>query len=256
MSNSYYFPSQFSIVLVEPSHPGNIGATARAMNNMGIQQLRLVNPCDHLHSDAKKFAANSHNILENAQIFSSAKEAVADCQHVIATSARFRDRHRQVTRLWDLPQEIQTLPKNSSIALLFGRERVGLNNEEMDLCHEWVYIPTFGESSSLNLAQSAIVMLYEISKGFSLDQSPPQKITSPLASSGQIEGIKSHLLQVLKATGFLKDGYKAPVWADFADLIGRAKPNEKDIKIIRGFLNRIEVSLGTKKTNRQKKEEG
>lgn len=235
---------QSRIVLVEPSQPGNVGAAARAMNNMGVTRLHLVNPCDYFDQEAKKFAANSHFILDQAQVFESLEQAVSDCHLIIGTSARFRDRHKTVEKLWQLDQLIPR-DQELNIAFVFGRERTGLTNEEMAVCNEWVHIPTFGESSSLNLAQAVIVVLYEFSKLTEVPLRPYSKTTPP-ALSKDVEGLKHHLFQVLESIGFLKPGKRATLWSSFSDLLGRAKATELDISLIRGILHKVELALKRK----------
>lgn len=242
--------SNVSVILVEPSHPGNIGATARAMNNMGITDLRLVSPTDHLQSDAYKMASNSSHILENATIFDSLRDAIHDKQLVIGTSARLRTSQHVATSIVELPDIVKRYGSDVSIAIIFGRERTGLTNSEMNHCNEWVYIPTFGESSSLNLAQAVIVTLYEVSKLFT-EKSPIKQNAYQLASAETIEGLKDHFLHTLGLIRFFGDRNRDILWNSFSNLIGRAKPDERDVRIIRGFFNKIEVALGKKKRRKK-----
>jgi len=239
-------PSQIAVVLVETTQPGNIGSTARAMENMGVTDLRLVNPCEVDHPEARMFSMNARHLLYEAKIFSSLKEAVQDCQLIIATSNRQRDKIQTSNSIYDLPSIIQACDPDISIAIVFGPEQSGLTNEDMSLCNEWVYIPTFGKTSSLNLAQAVMVLLYESSKLYHVKRVSEPEAMEP-ASSQSIEGMKEHFFRILETTGFLRLSSRNTIWGSFSGLIGRAKPDERDVRLIRGFFNRIEVTLRKKK---------
>jgi tRNA/rRNA methyltransferase len=238
-------PSQISVVLVETTQPGNIGSTARAMENMGVTDLRLVNPCEVDHPEARMFSMNARHLLYEAKIFPSLKEAVQDCQLIIATSNRQRDKIQTSNSVYDLPRIIQTFKTDISIAIVFGPEQSGLTNEDMSLCNEWIYIPTFGKTSSLNLAQAVMVLLYEASKLYHTQRVSEPEMLEP-ASSNSIEGMKEHFFRILETTGFLRLSSRNAIWGSFSGLIGRAKPDERDVRLLRGFFNRIEVTLKRK----------
>ncbi|MGK0289154.1 MAG: TrmH family RNA methyltransferase [bacterium] len=251
MSNQF---KNITIVLVEPAYAGNIGAVVRAMDNMGVSRLKLVKPCNHLATEGIMFASNSLHLLEKAEVFSSLEEALEEHELVIGTSARFRNRRTEVTKIWDL-QEIQELQTQSlSTAFVFGRERIGLTNEEMDLCNDWVTIPTFGDNTSLNLAQSVMVILYEYSKQFHQKiPNPYQENTQPLAPSSEVEETKKHLFRILEAINFIKEGKRPTIWSNFSDLVARCRMTEKDTRLLRGFFNRVEIALGTKPPRKSSK---
>ncbi|MCP4755864.1 MAG: RNA methyltransferase [Proteobacteria bacterium] len=229
-------------MLVEPTQPGNIGATARAMDNMGVTDLRLVNPCEYFHPEARMFAMSARYLLHEARTFDTLAEAVEDCHLIVATSARPRDKIQTSTSIVNLPEIIGRHSPDTSVAIVFGQERSGLTNEDMSLCNEWTFIPTYGKNSSLNLAQAVLVVLYELSKSFQEEAAHQEKHIMP-ASSKSIEGMKEHFFRILERTGFLRDGSRESMWGSFSDLIGRAKPDKRDVRMIRGFFNRIEVSL-------------
>ncbi len=235
-------PLQISVVLVEPTQPGNIGATARAMDNMGVTDLRLVNPCHYFHPEARMFAMNARHLLHKAHKYPSLQEAIEDRQLIIGTSARQRDKIQKSTSIFELPELLRYYSPRVKIALVFGTERSGLTNEDMSLCNEWIHIPTFTVNGSLNLAQAVMVVLYELSKAYGNDVFSQETSLKP-ASSEKIEGMKKHFFQVLEQIKFLRHGAKDSIWHSFASLIGRAKPDERDIRMMRGFFNRIEVTL-------------
>ncbi len=235
-------PSQISVVLVEPTQPGNIGAAARAMDNMGVTDLRLVKPCHYFHPEARMFSMNARYLLHQAKTFDSLKEAIKDHHLIIGTTAREREKVKKLTNIHDLPEIVQPFSTDISIALVFGTEKSGLNNEDLALCNEWVYIPTYGKSSSLNLSQAVLVMLYELSKLYNTDPIQLEKTIEP-ASSKNLENMKEHFFQILQKIGYIRGAAKDTLWYSFSDLIGRAKLDERDIRMLRGFFNRIEVTL-------------
>jgi TrmH family RNA methyltransferase len=232
-------PANVAVVLVGTTHPGNIGAVARAMNNMGPTDLRLVGACDHLDEAALAFAARSRTVLETAKTFSSLEDALADRRFIVGTTARTRHRQSDVVSLHDIAS---ALPESScEIAVVFGRENSGLTNEELGLCHLKVHIPTFGEHGSLNLAQAAMATLYELSKQFGEER--PESAAPALAASREVEGMKDHLFATLERVGFFNENNRDGMRESFADFVGRARPTEDDVRMLRGFFNRVRVAL-------------
>ena len=230
--------SQCCVVLVEPTLPENVGAVARAMNNMGVKTLRLVNPCDHLSLPALNLAAHSQSILQTASCYERLEDAIADVRFVVGTTARKRERFAEPI---DLPRLTGELPAlDGPLALVFGRESSGLTNQELACCHQYIRIPTFGDSQSLNLAQAVIVVLYELSRNQGGEISGN---SGSLASAGDLTGLKEHLFRVLKAVGFLKEHQHETLWQSFSDLVGRARMGTADVRLIRGFLRRTEIKL-------------
>jgi len=237
--------SKISVVLVEPTEPGNIGSVARAMDNMGIQDLRLVNPCEYFHPEARMFAMNARYLLQQARTYNSLEEAIEDCHLIIGTSARQREHIKTLTSVYKLADLFKNFESGLNIAFVFGPEKTGLNNKDMSCCNEWISIPTFGKSSSLNLSQAVMVVLYELSRLIHGEDALPIREIVP-ASSDKIEGMKSHFFRILEKIGYLRHTSTEVLWVSFSDLIGRAKPDERDVQMIRGFFNKIEVSLKRK----------
>lgn len=235
-------PAQICVVLVAPTQPGNIGATARAMENMGVTDLRLVNPCEIDHPQARMFSMNARHLLYEAKVFTTLRDAVSDRRLVIGTSNRRRDKIPGASSVTDLPATIGACTPDVPIAVVFGPEQSGLTNEDMSVCNEWIYIPTYGRTGSLNLAQAVMVLLYELSKLYGKGFNSDPDAVEP-ASSKSIEGMKAHFFHVLEITGFLRLSSRDALWGSFASMIGRAKPDEREVRMIRGFFNRIEVSL-------------
>lgn len=229
------------IVLVATRHPGNIGSAARAMKNMGLTELALVDP--HLFPDpqATALASGADQILENALIFPTLADAVADCAHVIATTARVR----YVSIPFSTPREcVERLAAGQhpgKIALVFGRERIGLTNEELDHAQEAVAIPTDPEFGSMNLAAAVQIMAYElrVAAGAKLPELPehvpvPQK---------DMEYFFGHFERVLIRTGFLDPAAPRFIMRRMRRLFGRAAPNSHEVNILRGILTSVEETL-------------
>lgn len=218
------------------------------MVNMGVTDLRLVNPCEIDHPEARMFAMNAKHLLYEAKVFSSLRDAVQDCQLIIATSNRQRDKIQTSTSVYDLADIVGSCKPGTPIAIVFGPEQSGLTNDDMSVCNEWVYIPTYGTTGSLNLAQAVMVLLYEASKHYDEKFSPTIEPIKP-ASSKSVEGMKEHFFRILETTGFLRLSSRNALWGSFSGMIGRAKPDEREVRMIRGFFNRIEVTLGKKEKN-------
>ena len=151
------------IVLIETSHPGNIGSVARAMKNMGLSRLALINPKKFPHDEATALAGNAGDVLDKAQVFSSIEEAVKNSKIIFATSARERTIEWPVASAKDAAQEINQLAKeNIEVSILFGREDRGLTNEELQLSNKHLIIPADPEYPVLNIAMSTQVVCYEL----------------------------------------------------------------------------------------------
>ena len=234
-----------SIILVEPSHPGNIGAVARAMGNMGINDLRLVRPKDPMSMEARERAAHAESLLDTADVFDCPEAAVADLQMVFGTTARLRSRQDRGCALPDLGSHLPV--DQCKVGFMFGRESSGLTNEELALCTTFLHIPTFGDVPSLNLSHAVMVTLYEASRFYaeSSDVGTPtsQNRSMEHASISEMEGLKSHLEIVLRTTGFLHTNQETGMMERFSDFFARARPTDLDVRMWRGMLHRVEVTI-------------
>lgn len=235
------------IVLVETSHTGNMGSAARAMKTMGLSNLCLVNPVIKPDSQSISLAAGASDIIKNAQIFTSLEQAIADCRLVIGTSAR--PRSLQWPNL--TPKEcgdkiIQEATENADVALVFGRERVGLTNNELQKCHYHVGIPANPDYSSLNLAMSVQVLCYEIRMSLLNRQTV---LTSQCDSAIQfpkdedIERFYQHLEQTLLQTGFINANHPGQIMGRLRRLFTRARIEQSELNILRGILTSIDKKL-------------
>lgn len=231
------------IVLVNTSHTGNIGSTARAMKTMGLKNLILVNPVSEPDGKASALAAGATDVLANAKIVNTLQDAIDDCGLVVGTSARSR------TLAWPMldPQECAAKFKqeivNYPVALVFGRENNGLTNDELQQCHYHVCIDSNPEYSSLNLAQAVQILCYEMRKTF-LDEGyrPTAENEYPLVND--LEQFYEHLEATLKQTGFIIPKHPGMVMTKLRRLFNRARPEAQELNILRGMLASITKSKG------------
>ena len=234
-----------AIVVVEPQGERNLGAIARAMKNMGLNQLILVNPqCDHQSLEAQKMAVHAKEILFAAQIVDSLSTALADFQRVIATTARER------TLRSPLEPPRQALPwlleANLKSALVFGREDSGLSNEELNQAHRFVRIPVHPQYESLNLSQAVAVCAYELYQA-SLDPTvniPPLQFESSsppsLATTAQLDGYYQHLEKTLLEIQVLYPHTATNKMAKLRRIYQRAQLNGEEVALLRGILGQID----------------
>lgn len=230
------------IVLVETSHAGNMGSTARAMKTMGLSNLYLVNPLIKPDAQAIALAAGARDVIENAILVDHMDDAIKDCSLVVGTSARLR------TLSWPTlqPREcgVQALQasQHTPVALVFGRERVGLTNEELQRCNYQAIIPTNPYYRSLNLAMAVQILTYELRVAYLNHQytkdMPQEKLSYPLADD--LERFYQHLEQTLQCTGFVRQAQKGQVMNRLRRLFTRARPEERELSILRGMLKSIE----------------
>ncbi len=231
------------VILVCPEHPSNIGAVARAMNNMGIFELRLVNPCsflNHGENSARSLAMHSQDILEKAKTYSSLAEAVQDKNIIIGTTNRLRGQHKHLHSIWELEH---VLNDSLDIAFVFGRESSGLTNSEIDLCSHIFTIPTFGGTNSLNLAQAVMVILYEASKIIFSRKSNLNFNPKNIASSQHIETLKNNLFTLLHKINYIKIGNGNAKRSAFSKIIAEKKLSTKEVNIIQGIIQKTEKKI-------------
>lgn len=231
--------ANFKLILVETSHPGNIGAVARAMKNMGMDQLRLVNPKLFPHADATARASGADDVLRSAQVYSSLQEAIADCQIVFGASARDRTiSWPSMTARECAENFVKPVHTHETVGLVLGRENSGLKNHELDLCHYLLRIPCNQEYSSLNLAAAAQVICYELF--IASNQQPSSSIgdigEEALASSEQMESFYQHLLETMADIGFLHPERSKSIMRRLRRLFNRSQLDTKEVDILRGIF--------------------
>ena len=231
------------IVLVNTSHPGNIGAAARAMKNMGLADLYLVAPKQYPSPEALSRAAGATDLLDNAVVVDTLEEALADCQLVIGTSAR--ERHIPCP-LVDPRQAVDLVfEEQLETAFVFGREDRGLTNEELQRCHYHVHIPSVENFSSLNLGAAVQVIAYELRmKGLLMADAPvvEPKWDVPAATVEQLDFLLEHLEKVLTETEFLDPKAPRKVMTRFRRLYQRAQLDQQEVGMLRGMLSAVEKS--------------
>ena len=228
------------IVLDGTTRPGNIGAVARAMKNMGLSDLALVKPRHFPHEDATARASGATDILEAAKVVSSLREALTDCVYVAGASARARTINWPTMGPRDCAERMMLEGKEGTVAAVFGPEKTGLHNDDLDLCHTLLTIPTNPDFSSLNIAMAVQVLTYELRVASSLDSGPGFESESPPASADEMEHFYTHLEQVLTAVQFLDPDNPRHLMRRIRRLFIRARPDKNEVNILRGFLAAIE----------------
>jgi len=225
------------IVLVETSHPGNIGAIARAMKNMALSQLYLVKPKIFPSADATARASGADDILASAVICDTLTEAVADCEIVMGASARDRTIGWPTLVAKQCAEQALKDAQNNQVALVFGRENSGLTNAELDCCQYLIRIPCNKDFSSLNLAAAVQVFTYELFSSAS-QQTEEEAVSAPepLATSAQIEGFYQHLQETLTAIDFIQSGQSNSVMRRLRRLYSRSRLSTREVDILRGIL--------------------
>lgn len=241
------------VVLDHPQNLVNIAGVVRAMKNMGLRRLRLVNPDEFDAWRIGGIAHRSQDVTESAQIFDSLQEALADITFVVGTTARARTAQRNYGRPRELAPGIVERAREGAVAILFGREDRGLENEALDLCQALTIIPTDPEYSSLNLAQAFLVLAYEIFMAASGDMGPlPRgKRSTRRATAEEMEQTYWALEQALERVHFFKARKPEAILRIIRTVLGRAEPDNQEAGIFRamGFeviahLNRLEGRKG------------
>ena len=250
--------SRIRIVLVEPTHPGNIGAAARAMKTMGLRRLHLVAPREFPSAVATAFAAGADDLLVAAEVSATLPAAVAGCSLIIGTSARDRRIAWPAETPRDCAVRLMNMPPTTEAAVVFGREHAGLTNAEIEHCHMMMRIPTHPDFSSLNLAAAVQVIAYELRVAVErvADQkfpsaalhSPPVTLSmsslhSPPVTSDDMERLYAHLEQTLIEVGFLDPDKPRRLMRRLRRLFSRTGVDEHEYNILRGFLAAVQERI-------------
>jgi TrmH family RNA methyltransferase len=228
------------VVLIEPSHPGNIGAAARAMKNMALDELVLVRPKFFPHPDATARASGADDVLTNARVVGTLAEAVAGCGFIAATTSRHRDRNFRIVDARAAAARMVVESARAPVALLFGAERTGLTNEELEAAHVLIRIPAHEGYLSLNLAMAVQIMAYELfcARG---DATPVEASGVPLASAADLALLYEHWQAVLEEVDFRDRTQSGThLMARLRRLIQRAEPDVNEVNILRGFLTAVQ----------------
>jgi TrmH family RNA methyltransferase len=231
-------------VLFEPSHPGNVGAAARAIKTMGFSELVLVHPMCHLDAQARARASGALDILERTQVCDTLVEAIQGCGLVVGASARRRRLNWPEFDPRECAASVIEAGRSKPVAIVFGPERAGLKNAEMDLCNALVYIPSNPDYSSLNLAMAVQVIAYELRWAQGLDFKPDDD-EAPPASAEDLEYFYEHLERVLLGSGFLNPDNPRTLMRRLRRLFNRARLDENELNIMRGILSALVPGSGS-----------
>ncbi len=241
------------IVLIHTSHPGNIGSAARAMKTMGLSDLCLVKPKQFPHRQASAMSAHADDLLEQAEVVDSLQAAIADCHVVIGTSARYQR---------SLPQDVfdsrhcgelvaEKLIQKQKVALLFGRERTGLTNDELAHCQHLVHIPTNPDYSSLNVASAVQLLAYECRMALSACYSKSKELSlggaDDLVTGKDLQGYYQQLEAMMIESKFLDPNEPRLLMRRLRKLYGRVDLTRSELNILRGMLVSFEKKMGNNK---------
>jgi tRNA (cytidine32/uridine32-2'-O)-methyltransferase len=228
-------------VLVDTSHPGNIGASARAMKNMGLETLVLVRPRSYPGTEAAARAAGAADLLARARVVAAIDDAIGDCGRVYGTTARARSAHWRVLDAREAAAELAAVPASRPAAVLFGGERNGLSNDALERCHALIRIPCAPGYESLNLAQAVQILAYEIRMAGRPDagEAPREPATAEA-----MRALDAHLERTMRASGFMHDGNAGQLGVRVRRLFARARPDDGEVRILRGWLAALERGLG------------
>jgi len=233
--------SNISIILVEPQSPGNVGMVCRAMKNMGLSRLRLVNPCSITHPEALMFAVSAKDLLEQAEIFPTLEAALADTPLSVATTRRHGKYRQEIWSPQEIVARISADAGTNRAALVFGREDSGLTTDEVALCRWQATIPTAEEYGSLNLAQAVLIFCYELFGGFNpvINQESRE-----LAEGEALESMYVQMERVLLKVGFLNPENPAHLMRSLRRIFARAELDSREVAIVRGMMSQIDWAAG------------
>ncbi|ENM3963164.1 tRNA (cytosine(32)/uridine(32)-2'-O)-methyltransferase TrmJ [Vibrio cholerae] len=236
------------VVLVGTTHSGNIGSAARAMKVMGLSQMVLVDPQCQVDAQAIALAAGASEIALNAQIYPTLEAAVADCGLVVGTSARSRTLEWPMLEPRECGEKLISEANQHSVAMVFGRERTGLTNDELQLCHYHVCVPANPEYSSLNLAMAVQLLSYEVRMAYLALQQSSQNSTlqEEYPRHQELERFYAHLEQVIMQTEFISAQQPGQVMNKLRRMFTRARPEAQEVNILRGILTSVQKSISRK----------
>ena len=234
------------VVLVETSHPGNIGAAARAMKTMGYKKLYLVNPKIYPSAEATARAAGADDILADATVCPSLGAAVKDCPTVIASTARLRNITLPVYSPREYAPILSEIIHFNPIALVFGRENSGLSNTELELCNVILQIPTAPAFTSLNVAAAVQILCYEFAQSQIRSST---KAANRKATTAEMQYLYAHLEQAMIDVDFLDPKRPRKLMRRLKCLFNRAQLDANELNIMRGFLNAVQNACSREKSS-------
>jgi tRNA/rRNA methyltransferase len=231
-----------SIILARPRYPENIGSVARAMKNMRLKRLIVVDGCSPLHGSAYKLASGAEDILERAEEFSTLRDALSNMAFVVGTSTRTGKERNPLVTPKVLVKKLIPISQKNSIGLVFGSEKEGLTNEELSLCHLYVRIPSSETFPSLNLAQAVMVFCYELFQpSVTIEEYPVE-----IAQAEQMENMFEHMEKTLVGIGFLDPDHPKKMMRVLRRLFGRSQMEEREVQILRGIFSKMDWQMKRK----------
>ncbi len=237
MSNSYQ--NNINIILLKTINSGNIGSTARAMKNMGLSNLYLVDPKCEIDGDARKMATHGKDILANIKIFDSIAEAASDSNYIFGTTARSRKWRNTISPNL-MSDKISELVASHKISILFGPEDFGLTNNELELCNKVIVIPTADDASSINISQAVLIICYEIYKRVGdISSTATEENFVDFASIEKIEDMYTHMQKALTDIGYLDPQNPEHFIGNFRRIFDRAGLTSEDVQVIRGIFRKL-----------------
>jgi len=242
-----------TVVLNQPKDPVNIGAVVRAMKNMGLGRLHLVRPDDFDACRIEGVAHTGRDIITSASFFNSLPDAIGHAHLVIGTTARGRAARRNYQRPREEAQEVvEAVRSGDEVALVFGREDRGLSNEELDLCDRVVVIPTVAENSSINLAQSVLVLAYEVFVAADVVEpfKPPRR-SAEIATRQELEDLFVEVERSLHAIEFFKTPQTIPTLRALRDIAGRADLDDRETALLKAIAHEVRNFLARKGLDRE-----
>lgn len=237
------FSNLINIVLIETSHPGNIGSVARAMKTMGLKNLLLINPRKFPSGDANALSGNAIDILEKAKVYKNLKDAIKDSTFVYATSARVRTIQWPTKNAQDAAEEIvKQVSANKKISIIFGREDRGLTNEELQIANTHIEIPANPKYPVLNIAMSAQIICYEILKA-SIDTTARDWHDYPEVDSKNLQMLIDHFIETATDIDVINPDNPKKIISRIKRMFTRLHPDEMETSFLRGFLSGIKKKI-------------
>ncbi len=229
------------IVLINTFHPGNIGAAARAMKNMGLSQLYLVEPRIYPSEEADSRAAGAKDVLDQATVVDTLEDAISDCQLVIGTSARNRSFDLPVFDARTCGEKVVAEANNGKVAIIFGRETMGLHNHELEQCNYHVYIPANPDYPVLNVSAAIQLVCYEVwqaSQQQAAAANPQDSAEYPLHK--EMQRFYEHLESALRKTRFIIPQHEGKVMKKLIRYFNRSRPEQIELNMLRGILRSVD----------------
>lgn len=233
-------PDNIEFILVEPKHPGNIGAAARAIKTMGFENMTLVNPCDFRVPEVSYMAHASSDILDKIKVVNTLAEAITAQHFVVATTQRKRIYQMPFYTPQELGEKVIPMSQQHKVAIVFGRERTGLTNEELQICTAVSTIPAAVEHPSLNLSQAVMIYGYELFKG---SYESTRRFKWEMAENDQVEQVYAHLERSLRRTDFVPLDSWDRFMMRFRRFFSRATPEMRDVNLMHKILQAFEYRM-------------